>query len=157
MLPTVKTCSKKIRQFIAVLLGFSLIFLISTEPLLALNDGQELVLETWNIVNEGFLNPDKFSEVQWRRLRQQAIEQNITTSEDAYLAIEDMLLPLGDPYTRLLRPNDFQELKESNIGSEINGVGLQLGARKEDGEIVVISPLEGSPASDAGITSGTIL
>ena len=36
---------------------------------------------------------------------------------------------------------DYEAMKKSNIGSEINGVGLQLGARKEDGEIVVISPL----------------
>ncbi len=157
MLPTVKTCSKKIRQFFACLISFALIILISTEPLFALNDGQELILETWNIVNEGFLNPDKFNEVQWKRLRQQALEKPITTSDEAYSAIESMLLPLGDPYTRLLKPNDFKALKESNIGSEINGVGLQLGARNDDGEIVVIAPLEGSPAADAGISSGSIL
>ncbi len=157
MLPTVKTCSKKIWQFFACLISFSLIILITTKPLLALNDGQELVLETWNIVNEGFLNPDKFNEVQWKRLRQQALEKPITTSDEAYAAIESMLLPLGDPYTRLLKPDDYKALKESNVGSEINGVGLQLGARAEDGEIVVIAPLEGSPAADAEISSGTIL
>ena len=48
-------------------------------------------------------------------------------------------------------------MKESNLGSEINGVGLQLGARSEDGKIVVIAPLEGSPAADAGVASGTLL
>ncbi len=154
---TVKTCSKTLRQIFAFLSSFLLIFSLGTEPLLALNDGQQLVLETWNIVNEGFLNPDKFNEVQWRRLRQEALEKPITTSDEAYQAIETMLLPLGDPYTRLLRPNDFQELKESNIGSEINGVGMQLGARSDDGKIVVISPLDGSPAEAAGIISGSIL
>ena len=157
MLSTVKTCSKTFRRFIAGIISFALIFLIGTEPILALNDGQQLVLETWNIVNEGFLNPDKFNEVQWRRLRQQAIEKPITTSDEAYSAIEKMLSPLGDPYTRLLRPDDFVALKGSNIGSEINGVGLQLGARNDDGEIVVIAPLEGSPAADAEIVSGSIL
>ena len=65
--------------------------------------------------------------------------------------------PLGDPYTRLLRPNDYNAMKASNLGSEINGVGLQLGARNEDGKIVVIAPLEGSPAADAGVLSGTLL
>ena len=157
MLSTVKTCSKTFRRFISGIISFALIFLIGTEPILALNDGQQLVLETWNIVNEGFLNPDKFNEVQWRRLRQQAIEKPITTSDEAYSAIEKMLSPLGDPYTRLLRPDDFVALKGSNIGSEINGVGLQLGARNDDGEIVVIAPLEGSPAADAEIVSGSIL
>ncbi|WP_269622401.1 carboxyl-terminal processing protease CtpZ [Prochlorococcus marinus] len=157
MLPNVKTCSKIFRQFLIVIISFGLLFSIFSEPVLALNDGQQLVLETWNIVNEGFLNPQKFDEVQWKRLRQQALEKPITTSDEAYSAIETMLQPLGDPYTRLLRPNDFQSMKGSNIGSEINGVGLQLGARNEDGEIIVISPLEGSPAFDAEIVSGSIL
>ena len=97
MLPTVKTCSQSLRQIFAFLSTLVLVFSISTKPLFALNDGQELVLETWNIVNEGFLNPDKFNEVQWKKLRQQALEKPITTSEEAYLAIENMLLPLGDP------------------------------------------------------------
>ena len=68
-----------------------------------------------------------------------------------------MLLPLEDPYTRLLRPDDYTAIKAANLGSEINGVGLQLGARAEDGQVVVIAPLEGSPAADAGVTSGTAL
>ncbi len=157
MLPTVKSLSKKTRQFLSSLLAFCLVFFLAAEPLSALNDGQELVLETWNIVNEGFLNPQKFDEIHWRRLRQSALEEPINTSDDAYSAIEKMLLPLQDPYTRLLRPNDFQAMKSSNIGSEINGVGLQLGARNEDGKIVVICPLEGSPASDAEIPSGSTL
>ncbi len=154
---TVKTCSKIFQKIIVGFLSSVLILSVFSEPLLALNDGQQLVLETWNIVNEGFLNPDKFNEIQWRRLRQQALEEPITTSDEAYKAIEKMLLPLGDPYTRLLRPKDFEELKGSNIGSEINGVGLQLGARSDDGEIVVIAPLDGSPAEAAGILSGSIL
>lgn len=126
-------------------------------PLYALNDGQQLVLETWNMVNEGFLNQEKFNEIQWKRLRQKAVEGEISTSNEAYEAIEKMLLPLGDPYTRLLRPKDYEAMKSSNLGSEINGVGLQLGARNEDGKIVVICPLEDSPAADAEILSGSIL
>ncbi len=154
---TVKTCTTFLRQIFAGFISLLLVFSISTKPIFALNDGQQLILETWNIVNEGFLNPDKFNDIQWKKLRQQALEKPINTSDDAYSAIESMLLPLEDPYTRLLRPNDFQALKESNVGSEINGVGLQLGARNEDGEIIVIAPLEGSPAEAAEILSGSIL
>ena len=52
----------------------------------------------------------------------------------------------------------MNSMKSSNFGSEINGVGLQLGEDEEDGEIKVISPLEGlSSLEDAGIVSGTIL
>ena len=116
-----------------------------------------MVIESWKLVNEGYLSPQKFDEIQWKQLRRKALEKPITNSSQAYAAIEAMLLPLGDPYTRLLRPEDFRAMKESNLGSEINGVGLQLGARSEDGEIVVIAPLEGSPAEDSGIVSGTKL
>lgn len=121
----------------------------------ALNDGQQLVLETWSLVNEGYLEPSKFDKIKWRQLRQTAVEKSIATTEDAYKAIDEMLSPLEDPYTRLLRPNDYAAMKDSNLGSEINGVGLQLGAIPVTGEIVVIAPLEGSPAADAGIVSGT--
>lgn len=157
MIPSVKSLTKLLQRFFAVLLSFGILFQFLTQPLFALNDGQLLVIETWNLVNEGYLNPKKFDEIQWRKLRQKALEKPITNSPQAYAAIEAMLLPLGDPYTRLLRPEDYEAMKKSNIGSEINGVGLQLGSRTEDGEIVVISPLEGSPAADAGILSGTVL
>ncbi len=65
-----------------------------------------------------------------------------------------MLKPLEDPYTRVLRPKDYELLKSSNLGSEINGVGLQLGVDESNKKIKVISTLAGSPAEDAGIASG---
>ncbi len=157
MLSSVKSLTKLLQRLFAVLISFGILFQVLTTPAFALNDGQLLVIEAWNLVNQGYLDPQKFDEIQWKRLRQRALEKPINNSQQAYSAIESMLLPLEDPYTRLLRPDDYEAMKKSNIGSEINGVGLQLGSRKVDGEIVVISPLEGSPASDAGITSGTIL
>jgi len=157
MHPSVKSWSKTLQKtFMAIcLLVFCL--LVNGQATLALNDGQQIVLESWTLVNQGYLDPKKFDKVKWRRLREKALEKPITTSEDAYSAIEQMLRPLGDPYTRLLRPKDYTSMKESNLGSEINGVGLQLGARSEDEQIVVIAPLEGSPAADAGVVSGTLL
>ncbi len=154
---TVKSRRQLPQKLLVALLCIVFCGLFFSPPVLALNDGQALVLESWKLVNEGYLNKSRFEEVQWRRLRQKALEEPITTSEEAYSAIESMLLPLGDPYTRLLRPDDYTAMKASNLGSEINGVGLQLGSRSEDGEIVVIAPLEGSPAADAGILSGTTL
>ena len=67
-----------------------------------------------------------------------------------------MLRPLDDPYTRVLRPKDYELLKSSNFGSEINGVGLQLG-EDDNNKIKVISTLGGSPAEEAGIVSGDII
>ncbi len=154
---SVKTCIKSLRRSLSALISLGLCFVLVTQPVFGLNDGQLLVLESWKLVNDGYVDVHKFEKVEWKRLRQRALEKPISTSDQAYSAIEAMLQPLGDPYTRLLRPEDYQAMKESNLGSEINGVGLQLGARAEDGEIVVIAPLEGSPAADAGVVSGTEL
>ena len=121
---------------------------------LALSDSKQIVLEAWTLVNEGFYDPEKFDEIQWKKIRQKTLQRQIETSEDAYSAIEDMLKPLDDPYTRVLRPKDYELLKTSNLGSEINGVGLQLGEDQEDGRIQVISTLAGSPAEEAGILTG---
>ena len=157
MLSTVKSSTQILRRIFIAFLSVTLCIAMLVQPAQALNDGQQLVIESWRLVNEGYLDPERFNEIQWRKLRQRALEKPITNSNQAYAAIEAMLLPLGDPYTRLLRPSDYEALKSSNLGSEINGVGLQLGARNEDGQIVVIAPLEGSPAADAGISSGSEL
>lgn len=128
----------------------------------ALNDAQQLVVESWRLVNQSYVDPQRFEAVNWRRLRQKALEKSIQSSEDAYAAIEAMLAPLGDPYTRLLRPADFASLKANTEGT-VSGVGLQLGLRPQaagqgkDAAIVVIAPLEDSPADQAGITSGSEL
>ena len=113
-------------------------------------------MESWRLVNQSYVDPERFETIHWKRLRQKALERPIQSSADAYDAIDWMLAPLGDPYTRLLRPADFMALKASTQGS-VSGVGLQLGIRKDDTAVVVIAPLEGSPASEAGIVSGTEL
>jgi len=109
-----------------MIIVFSINFLL-IERVDALSDTKQLVLDAWTLVNEGFYDPDKFEEIQWKRIRQKTLQKQIVTTEEAYSAIEDMLRPLEDPYTRILRPKDYELLKSSNFGSEINGVGLQLG------------------------------
>ena len=123
----------------------------------ALSDSKQIVLDAWSLVNEGYYDPDIFDEIQWKKIRQKTLQKQIDNSEQAYAAIEEMLKPLDDPYTRVLRPKDYALLKSSNLGSEINGVGLQLGTDDESGKIVIISTLAGSPAEDAGILSGNFI
>ncbi len=132
---------------LSVLLGW-------TGPALALSDAQQLVVEAWRLVNQSYVDPARFEAVHWKRLRQKSLERSIQTSTEAYDAISAMLAPLGDPYTRLLRPEEYATLKANTQGS-VSGVGLQLALRSADDQIVVIAPLDGSPAADAGITSGT--
>ena len=136
------------------LLSLVLAAFLAAPSAFALNDAQQLVVESWRLVNQGYANPARFEDIHWKRLRQKALEAKIESSEQAYDAIETMLAPLGDPYTRLLRPDDYAVMKASNQGS-LSGVGLQLAHGNADGRIVVIASLEGSPAADAGVVSGT--
>ncbi|MBE9173132.1 S41 family peptidase [Cyanobium sp. LEGE 06143] len=136
---------------LAWLLSASLLW--APAPAIALSDAQQLVVEAWRLVNQSYVEPQRFEAVRWRRLRQKALERSIVSSDDAYAAIEAMLAPLGDPYTRLLRPEDYANLRSSTQGS-VTGVGLQIGLRDGDQRVVVIAPLDDSPAAEAALASG---
>ena len=163
MYPTVNDLSdwlrrkgfQALRQLIAASLCCFLV-LGSACTAVALSDTQQLVVDSWRLVNQGFWNPEQLDAVRWKRQRQKAMERSIESSNDAYAAIESMLAQLGDPYTRLLRPEDYTALKNSTNGN-LSGVGLQLGPDESSNGVVVISALEGSPAGEAEITSGTQL
>ena len=144
---------KRVATGLLPLLLSGMAIVASGSPALALNDAQQLVVESWRMVNQSYVDPQRFEAIQWKRLRQKTLERPIQTSSDAYDAIDALLAPIGDPYTRLLRPADWSALRSNTQGS-VSGVGLQLGLRGEDPAIVVIAPLEGSPAADAGIASG---
>ncbi len=138
------------------LLGLALALVLLVAPAhraLALSDTQQLVVDAWRLVNQSYVDPSRFEQVHWKRLRQKALEQPISSSAAAYDAIEGMLTPLGDPYTRLLRPAEYATLR-SNTQGTVTGVGLQIGRRSSDQAIVVIAPLDGSPAAEAQIPSG---
>jgi carboxyl-terminal processing protease len=139
----------------AWLLGLSLLLGGTAGPLWALSDAQQLVVDAWRLVNQSYVDPGQLETLHWKQLRQRTLEQPISTSLQAYDAIETLLAAIGDPYTRLLRPAEFTTL-QSNTRGTVSGVGLQL-ALSEAGRIVVISALEGSPAAEAGILSGSQL
>lgn len=143
---------KLITQLIAACIAFGLVF-VPISGVTALSDTQQLVVDSWRLVNQGYWNPERLDDVRWRRQRQKALEKTIQSSDDAYNAIEEMLGELGDPYTRLLRPKDYAAIKNSTSGN-LSGVGLQLGPDDQQDRVVVISALDGSPAADARSLAG---
>ena len=68
-------------------------------------------------------------------------------------AIKGMLSNL-DPHSAYLGPEDFQELQESTSG-EFGGLGIEVGV--EDGLVKVVSPIDDTPASKAGIEAGDLI
>jgi len=68
-------------------------------------------------------------------------------------AIQGMLMGL-DPHSVYLTRDAFEGLQEATTG-EFSGLGLEVGM--EDGYVKVISPIDGSPAAEAGLQSGDII
>lgn len=68
-------------------------------------------------------------------------------------AIKGMLSNL-DPHSAYLEPEAFRDLQESTSG-EFGGLGIELGS--EDGFLKVISPIDDTPASAAGIQPGDLI
>lgn len=69
-------------------------------------------------------------------------------------AIEGMVGSLGDPFTIYLPPTQNDNFKQGLAG-QFKGIGAELGTKDKD--IIVISPLDGSPAQKAGIKAGDII
>lgn len=66
-------------------------------------------------------------------------------------AIEGVVESLDDPYSTFLPPEELTSFEES-INGNFGGVGMEVG--KRDDVLVVITPLEGTPADAAGLQAG---
>jgi len=71
-----------------------------------------------------------------------------------YGAVAGMVRSAGDPYTVFQPPADTKQFEETIEGS-FGGVGIEIGV--QNGAVTVISPLDGSPAKQAGIEAGDII
>ncbi|MCX6349482.1 MAG: S41 family peptidase [Candidatus Aureabacteria bacterium] len=67
-----------------------------------------------------------------------------------YGALQGLLASL-DPYSQFMEPDDYKEMKVETKG-EFGGLGIEIGMR--DGILTVITPIEDTPASRAGLQPG---
>ena len=68
-------------------------------------------------------------------------------------AIQGMLMGL-DPHSVYLTKDAFEDLQDNTSG-EFSGLGLEVGM--EDGYVKIRSPIDGSPAAEAGLQSGDVI
>jgi carboxyl-terminal processing protease len=71
-----------------------------------------------------------------------------------YGSIDGMLKSLNDPFTRFLDEKAYEELKEATTGKFV-GIGIEV--TSNDDEIVVVTPIDDSPAMKAGIHAGDVI
>ena len=115
------------------------------------NNYKEVIDHVWQIVYRDFLDSDgKFESSNWINIRKDFLAKKYSNSDEAYDAIRNMLSNLDDPYTRFLDPKEFNQMRIDTSG-ELTGVGIQIVKDKESDDLIIISPIEGTPAYEAGI------
>jgi carboxyl-terminal processing protease len=116
---------------------------------------KELIDEVWQVVDYEYVD-GTFNGVDWRAVRREYLGKTYASQEAAYEAAREMLKKLDDPYTRFMDPEQFKTMQIDTSG-ELTGVGIQIAEDEKTKQITVISPIEGSPASDAGIRSKDVI
>ena len=94
----------------------------------------EIFWKSWNIVKEKYATDNGFDE-----------------QKMVWGAIQGMVGSLGDPYTAFFPPAEKQ-LFESEVRGDFEGVGMEIGVRKNI--LTIIAPLKGTPAYKAGLKAG---
>jgi carboxyl-terminal processing protease len=79
--------------------------------------------------------------------------RDVTNEELTAGALKGMLQNL-DPHSTFLDEKEYKEIRENTAG-EFFGVGIEIS--HENGQVIVVSPIEDTPAHKAGILAGDII
>ena len=88
----------------------------------------------------------------FERVRSEFVEE-VTDEELIRAAVEGMLQTL-DPHSSYMPPRDFKDMQVQTRG-EFGGLGIEV--TMENGLVKVVSPIDDTPASRAGILSGDMI
>ncbi len=94
---------------------------------------------------------DLFGDI-FERIRAQYVEE-VDTKDLIEAAINGMLTSL-DPHSGYLSPDDAENMQVQTRG-EFGGLGVEV--TQEDGFVRVVSPMDGTPADQAGIEAGDFI
>lgn len=94
---------------------------------------------------------DLFGDI-FERIRAQYVEE-VDEADLIEAAINGMLTSL-DPHSSYLSPDDATDMREQTRG-EFGGLGIEV--TQEDGWVKVVTPMDGTPAFEAGVESGDFI
>lgn len=134
---------KKLTELLGIVLGVTA-FLFGTVAFAY--PPADLYDNVWKLINAKYLDPTENMQ-EWSNWRHK-YDKYLQTDEDAYVAIDTMVASLDDPYTKFLDPKEFAE-ETSSIKGSLKGIGVQIATK--DGKLMVIAPIEDSPAEKAGL------
>jgi len=91
--------------------------------------------KVWDIVASSYVDSDK-----------------VDVSKMVDGAIKGMVSSFDDPATVYLDKEETEEFDAASEGKYFEGIGAELGY--DNGQIIVVTPIEGSPAKEAGLRPG---
>ncbi|GAB5447013.1 S41 family peptidase [Gymnodinialimonas sp.] len=94
---------------------------------------------------------DLFGDI-FERIRQNYVEE-VDEAELIEAAINGMLISL-DPHSSYISASDFEDMQVQTRG-EFGGLGIEV--TQEDGFVRVITPMDDTPAMEAGVESGDFI
>jgi carboxyl-terminal processing protease len=105
----------------------------------------------WAANSDTYRQLNLFGDV-FERVRSEYVEE-VTDEELIRAAVEGMLQAL-DPHSSYMPPRDFKDMQVQTRG-EFAGLGIEV--TMENGLVKVVSPIDDTPASRAGILSGDMI
>ncbi|MEY3404203.1 MAG: hypothetical protein RLZZ86_3825, partial [Cyanobacteriota bacterium] len=116
---------------------------------------KDLVDEVWQIINYRYVD-GTFNQIDWQAVRKEYLSKSYTDEKEAYKSIREMLKKLEDPYTRFMNPEEFKNLQVDTSG-ELTGIGITISQDEKTKQLLVIAPIEDTPAFRAGILAKDII
>lgn len=116
---------------------------------------KDLVDEVWQIINYRYVD-GTFNQIDWPAVRKEYLNKSYTDEKEAYKSIREMLKKLEDPYTRFMNPEEFKNLQVDTSG-ELTGIGITISQDEKTKQLLVIAPIEDTPAFRAGILAKDII
>jgi carboxyl-terminal processing protease len=97
----------------------------------------DLISQAWNIIRDNYVD-----------------RANVANKQLAYGAISGMVDSLGDTgHSRFLSP-EMVTAEHDMTSGQFEGIGVEV--QMKDGHVVVVAPIDGTPAQKAGIHAGQI-
>ena len=94
-----------------------------------------LFWQVWDIVDKNYIAPLDYQKM-------------------VYGAIKGMVASIGDPYTVFMDPTETKSFN-GQLEGNFDGIGAEIGVR--DNKLIVIAPIDNSPAQKAGLLAGDLI
>lgn len=92
----------------------------------------------------------------WDTLKDKYVDEDSVDSDTMlYGSIKGMVDSLDDPATVFLDPKETEEFESASEGKYFEGIGAELGYK--DGVVIIVAPIAGSPAEEAGLRPGDVI